>query len=574
MIHFVTFLRVHAAALLLALVVASLTAFPQLVAEQRMGSTYQGVHPTVINDQLYYLARAHETLDGHPTLGNPYLAEHKDVLGVQFWIPDMVLAYIALFFGDLHTGTIIFSFLFPFLIISLSYAIMFTLSRDRLFSVAFAALLDPGIVFYPFLRTPNPQLFAVLLAASLCLILALKHKSTRWAVVATLLGASLFYIYPFYWTYWVVIVLTAGVSSYLFIRETKAHQMLAAVFCGASVLAIPYFVQTYQASKMPYYAESLQRIGVIATHFPSGIIILTYVGIALVLMAWCWWKKIIPLTILSVFAASIAIAGAVVVNQHVITGSNFYFAGHYTILVQFMSMFGIAWCFSALFKKYIPEKYSAFARWSFASVLIVFAFSQVISPVSSLATPHQENIVIQRYGPVLEWLDAHTKTDDVVYANQTLSLYIPVYTRDNVFYSTYADVSYLPQSEVEERFMGVRYFDPTFTRETITNFEFDVLGAKYLGTYQHGLQINKVRKLFGLAPLPIERYPEEIIQKLLAEAERVRASTFKNALHGYRVDYLVWDTLADPLWNFSKTPGLTKLYEANNLVVYSVQISD
>lgn len=566
------FLRTHSAALILAAIVASLTAFPQLIAEERMGSAYQGVHPVVIDDQLFYLVRAHETFDGHPTLGNPYLAEHKDTPGMQFWIPDMILAYLASFVGGLHAGTIFFDFLFPFLIVSLSYAIIFVLSRDRLFAIAFAALLDPGIVFLPFLRTPNQQLFTVLLATSLCLILALKHTNTRWAIAATLLGASLFYIYPFYWTYWVVIMLIACGASYVFIRETKAHQMLAAVFCGASLLAIPYFMQMYQASKISYYAESLQRIGVIATHFPSGVIILMYASIALILMAWCWWKKILPLNSLFIFMASTAVAGIVVVNQHVITGSNFYFAGHYTIFVQFMSMFGIAWCFSALSVRYIPEKYVHVIRWIFAMLLILFALSRVIAPVLSLATPQPPDVAAERYGPVLTWLDTHTKTDDVVYANQTLSPYIPAYTRDNVFYSTWADVAYLPQSEVDARFIGTRYFDPTFTRDMILNFEIDVLGAPYLGEYQHTVMINKLRKFFGLAPLPTERYPEEIIQKLLTEAKRVREGTFKDALQGYRVDYLVWDTRADPLWKIPKTSGLIKLYEANDIAVYSVQI--
>lgn len=569
--RFGAFARNHAAVLILAVVVASLTAFPQLIAEKRMGAAYQGVHPVVIDDQLFYLARAHETIDGHPTLGNPYLAEYKNVPGVQFWIPDMVLAYVSTLLGGLRAGALVFDFVFPFLIILLSYAILFTLTRDRLLSVAFAALLDPGLFFAVFLRTPNPQLFTVFLTAFLCLMFALVRASRRWAIAATLLGGSLFYIYPFYWTYWVVIVVVACVLAYLFMRETKAHRMLAAVLGGALVLGIPYFIQAYQAAKLSYYAESLQRIGVIATHFPSGIIILSYVAITLALMGWCWWKRLIPFSPLSVLVASAAAAGAVVVNQHVITGSNFYFAGHYKLLVTFMCVFGIAWCLSALLRRYVPEEYRALGRWAIASALILFACVRVIAPVSSLATPHAADIAAQRYGPVVGWLDAHTKTDDVVYANQMLSPYIPAYTRDNVFYSTWADTSYLPQSEVEARFIGVHYFDPAFTRETITNAEIDALGAQYLGAYQHAVMINKVRKLFGLVPLQVERYPEARIQKLLDEARAVRASTFRNALQGRRVDYLVWDTVADPAWRVPQTPGLTRLYEANGVIVYSVQ---
>ena len=165
-------IRRHWPAILLALAVGALTALPPLIAQQRMGDAYQGIRPLVIDDQIYYQARAHETQDGHPMLGNPYLREDKNQPAVQFWMPDMVLSYF---------NPAVLDVVFPFLIIILSYAILFKLTRDKLLSLAGAALLDPGFVYSPFLRTPNPQLFVLLLLALLLLVYALERMRTRWS---------------------------------------------------------------------------------------------------------------------------------------------------------------------------------------------------------------------------------------------------------------------------------------------------------------------------------------------------------------------------------------------------------
>src|SRR4051812_36501408 len=107
-------IRKHWGVLLLALIAGSIVAFPQVIAEHRMGATFQGVHPLMSDDEQYYLARAHETVDGHALLGNPYLAEYKSSPGVQFWLPDTILTHISLFlFGDIHKGIVFWDFVLP-----------------------------------------------------------------------------------------------------------------------------------------------------------------------------------------------------------------------------------------------------------------------------------------------------------------------------------------------------------------------------------------------------------------------------------------------------------------------------
>ena len=555
-------IRRHWPAILLALAVGALTALPPLIAQQRMGDAYQGIRPLVIDDQIYYQARAHETQDGHPMLGNPYLREDKNQPAVQFWMPDMVLSYF---------NPAVLDVVFPFLIIILSYAILFKLTRDKLLSLAGAALLDPGFVYSPFLRTPNPQLFVLLLLALLLLVYALERRSVVLTTFSILLGGALFYIYPFYWTYWVVMVGLAfayALVNWWSTGERALAARLGIILGGALALGIPYFVQTYEASKLPYYAESLARFGTLHTHFPSGPSLTLLSLAAGAAVAWCWYKNMIPRAPAAVLAAGAALAGAIVVNQQVVTGLNYFFTVHYATFIVFFSVFTLALCVPPLLGRHAPTRYHTAFRWLFAVVVVLVILARAGPQVLHVATPQPGDTAAQRYAPVLQWLDANTHTDDVVYADPTLSTYIPAYTRDNVYFAPYAFLSYMSDREVEARFVGAHYLDPMFTRADIIAVQQDVFGLYYIARYQHAQQVNKIRTLLHLAPETVEQYPDALIAQMLASSTVLRAGTFTNALGGYRVDYVAWDSAAEPQWRVAKLAGFSKVFEANGVVIY------
>jgi len=565
-------LRRHWPVLVLAVFVGLITTVPPSVAVHRMGAAYQGVSPVVIDDQMYYLARGHETFDGHPTLGSPYLAEYKDTPSGQSWVPDMVLARISELFGGLQSEVTVYGFFFPFLVVLLSYAIMHVLSRDRLLSFALAALADPGINFQTFLRTPHPQLLTVLFAALLAILLSLERKSARWAIVAAVLGGSLFYMYPFYWTYYVVMVALAVPACFLLVRDSGAHKTLGSILLGSLALGIPYFIENYRVSKLWYYHEALQRNGVISTHFPSGFYITIIVASSLAVWLWAWYKRFIPRTPANVFIACAAAAGVAVASQAVITGVNFFFTVHYTTFVEFMCIFVLGASVPAIFYAYMPQRKRYAVRWIAATIVIALSLWHAVPGIIRLSTPTVNDIAVQRYGPVLQWLDANTKTDEVVYADNVLSTYIPAYTRDNVLFSSWAEVNLMPDREVRDRFIRWHYFDG-LTRESIIAREADVFGAYYLGVWQHTAQINKLRRLLGMPPLVVDRYPESDIQSLIDQEHLLQKKPFLAAIQGYHLRYLVWDTTLHPEWRVAAVPGLHKLYEANGLVVYAMPSS-
>lgn len=554
-------LQKHLLIVLVALVLSLAAGLPALVAEHRMGASFQGVPVLVSEDELYYLARAHETLDGHERLGNPYLLEHKDTPGLQFWVSDMLFAHVSTLFGGLTTTGLVADFLFPFLIVLVSYAIIYALTHDRLWSVAATTFIVPGMVFYELLRTPHPQLFILVLTALLLLIYALEKKGRWYALGALLFGASLFYVYPFYWTYFMATVGIALVACFLLLRQEKAHLTILSVFLGSLVLGIPYFLEMLSASQIPHYLDSLRRIGVVETHFPSGLYIVSIVAVTLLVFAWCWWKRLVPRTAPMLLIASSALAGAVATNQHIVTGMNFFFTGHYELPTEFMCVFTLAACLPGLMKQFTP------ARGLVITTIFLFALSSLVPVVLQHSEPKESDIADQRYGPVLAWLDENTEKDSVVYTNQRLSLYIPSYTHNNVLFAPYAQQAYLSQEEVDARFLASRYFDP-ITRETILASEFDVFGAEYVGRAQHADTTNRFRRLVGIPLVEVERYPEEDIQRLVGEGKRMHEGSFDEATERFQVDYLVWDTVKNPDWELPKS--LRPVHEQEGFVVYAV----
>src|SRR3989338_10909875 len=71
---------------------------PQFSFQLVLGDDFQGVYRSISNDELWYMARAQEVVDGHYFLKNPYFLEHKDGLPVQFFLADVVLAIPAKIF--------------------------------------------------------------------------------------------------------------------------------------------------------------------------------------------------------------------------------------------------------------------------------------------------------------------------------------------------------------------------------------------------------------------------------------------------------------------------------------------
>ncbi|MBI5004039.1 hypothetical protein HZC00_03020 [Candidatus Kaiserbacteria bacterium] len=566
------FYRRYAGVMLVAVLAGVFTLAPQVILYRSLGGQYAGIRQEMNPDEGYYMTRQQDVIDGHVTLGNPYLYEHKDEPGLQVWIPDAILAWGSYgIFRDVHTGAMAWDFVLPGVIVLLTYAVLMLYTREHLVALSLTGFASIGLYLEVFNRSPSPQFNFVFYLAFLALFLqAIITRKRSWTIMAALSLGSLFYVYTYYWTYAFVFLGFAGAASFVWMRQERIHETIAKVFGIGLVLGIPYFLMLRETAALAYYQESLARVGMITTHSPSGIFIVAAGAITLLLMGVLWRTRILPLTPVSLVAAAGVLAGPIVTNQHIVTGLNLEFSSHYHLISMYADFFAIALCVQALLRR--VGSWRDFLEQVILSFIIAFSLASALQTMQRQIVATPAFIAAQRYAPVLHWLNEYTKKDDVVYTDQTLSNIMPAYTHDNVFFSGAAGLYIMPQSDMRARFLAAHYFDPALTREIMTDglsMERQVYGNYYIEMSAHMRSLNKLRRVFGLSPLPVERYPEADIASLIQEWQAQKSYSFMQILSQYRVDYVVSDRATHPEWRIDTVQGLHKVFEDGDIVVYT-----
>src|SRR3989344_3093921 len=115
-------LKRHWPTVILAVILGLLMVWPFFYFQKSLGDEYKGILNQVIDDELFYMARIKDVMDGHPTLGNAYLLEHKNQLPQQLFLPEWLLAQpLRLLNLDIVQGRILYNFILPALAFFLTY---------------------------------------------------------------------------------------------------------------------------------------------------------------------------------------------------------------------------------------------------------------------------------------------------------------------------------------------------------------------------------------------------------------------------------------------------------------------
>lgn len=554
-------IKEHYLAFVLALFIGVITLVPQLLAIKNLGDRWQGVYPIVNDDEVYYLARGQEIVDGYYFLSNPYLYEHKDGSPMQFWLPDFLLAYpLKILNVPVVLGYKFYDFIWPVLLALLSYVIIFNLSGSKKLSLLGTAFLHVGMFLNLFNRSPSPQfIFIFWLALALFIILYEKTAHKKYLILSTLTFGLLFYMYPYYWTYYVILFFVYIILRFLFERKF-AWKNYFFLLLGGGLISIPYFISLWQSSKFPFYKESVVRLGLLYTHFPSGIRIVFFGLLILGFFIWSAYKKRLTLNNISLLILSGVLACIIAVNQHIITGKNLEFSSHYFHLSVAWYVFSFAYLISV----WLPlRKNAVWLARSVSLFLIGWIVFSMVSTVNAQIKPNQQEIEWQKYGPILDWLRENTVKDSVVFANQELSSLIPAYTSDNVFYAREANLFFISNNEIEERFILNHYWDD-FTDDFIKKNERSIWGTQFINNYIHNQSKNKVRKIFGLKLSQYERLPQVEIERIKKIAVELKNDDFFKLIKKFKIDYLIWDKKNREL----NSKYLKEVAEINGMVIY------
>lgn len=558
----------HWPAVLTSLILGFLMVLPFFYFQKSFGEGYNGILNQVIDDELFYMARIKDVMDGHATLGNAYLAEHKNQLPQQLFLPEFLLAQPLKFLNlDIVQGRVLYNFILPAIAFVLTYAVFYLIYPSKLWANSFSVFLIFGLYLFKFTRPVIPQfVFIFWLTQFIFLWLLIKHKdddmmiyhriSKEWILLLNVFNFGLlFYLYPFYWTFYLVFLAVLTIA--FFFKDKFLSKQFLKILAGGLLIGSFYFYLSFLASRLPEYQETLTRIQLVFSRSPSEVKTVLPAFLTLILFGTLYRFKFIKINKEILFFIFGIISILLVTNQNIITGQKFEF-GHYRMPATFFLVFAVYHLWA---KVNFKEKLLVVSLISLISIGGLYDYVQRITKVS------EQDIYRQRYKTIFDWLNENTLKDSVVYANEEISSLIPVYTSNNLFYSRYANLFIMPDEEVEKRFILNNYFEK-FDRDFVVENERAIWGVRYVDRYGEAAQANKWRKLLGFGLKDEIRLPEEEINKVLAAAGQIQKDSFEKGLKKYRVDYFVWDKNKNPDWQPGSQIFLEDVFENKDFVIY------
>lgn len=568
--------RIHATALALAVVASLVVAFPQAAFrfEHRSDGVYQGIELLPDNP---WSGRVREIRDGHG-FGSIYYKNGKNDPYLFQPLGSMTVAYIGETFSlDINDTFLLSRFILSLAAFLLIYVFVFLFSRDRLaaLSSASALLLADAVMNFSGLKqlahgaTPanflsisqpvNPAMILIPLFGFL-ISFWFFHTKKDWrlgALSALFLGLN-FYNYFYSWTYLYAFG-GALVLLYLARKQWSEAVRTAGVFLGALIVAVPYGVNLYRASQYPTYAEVGARLGIVQTHAPLFVGFMVLFALA---AFWLWfpredWKN-------RLFGLALLLAPFLTMNQQILTGKemqvahyHWYFHKPIAIVLIVITVFYLLGRLTTGWQR------KAFAALVIAASFATGAFIQIDSLSNGKVDGGAVAVERQRYGPVMRWFNQNAAKEEVVLANNPISYLVTIYTPLNVSYhrAGYASLAATRERLLDSLFIfyRLRGVGEDDARETFfaerKEISWNIYGIYY-------------RQAFGSYEAISDEKVEEILALYLESLRTPADAWLREALARYEVNYVVWDTKADPDWHLQKYQFLKESAVFGNIFVY------
>ena len=562
----------HWPAILIAFILGFLMILQFFYFHISLGGQYEGILSQIIDDELFYMARIKDVLDGHPTLGNAYLAEYKNQLPQQLFLPEWLLAQpLKLFNLDVIQGRIVYNFVLPALAFILTYTVFYLIYPSRFWANFFAVFLFFGLYLFKFTRPVIPQfvfLFWLIQFIFLWLLVEYKYDyislyhriSKRLLLILNIFNFGLlFYLYPFYWTFYLVFF--AAVALIYFFGERLLSKQFFKILAGGFIIGSFYFYLSFLTNQLPEYQETLTRVQLVFSRSPSEIKTVLPSFLILILFIILYRFKFIKINKEILFFIIGIVSILLITNQNILTGQKFEF-GHYRMPAVFFLVFGLY---------YLWSKVNFRFKFIIAFLMVILSVNGAYDYAQRITRVSNKDIYAQNYRIIFDWFNENTPADSVIYANEEISGLIPVYTSNNVFYSRYANLFIMADNEVGERFILNNFFEE-FDRDFAVENERAIWGVRYVDKYGDAVQANKWRKLLGLELKDETRLPEEEINKVLTRAAEIQNNSLEEGIEegtkDYKADYFIWDKNRNPDWQLNNQKFLESVFENSDFVIY------
>jgi hypothetical protein len=550
------------------LLAASLTILLNVPLLARFVETGRVDAPLLISmaneDEARYISRIKEFSDGQPLMGNPFYKEHRNDLppgGFAEWIIAIPMKLFGLSLGHALAITDV---LFPFLIITLTYLWCVGALKNRLLAVA-AVFLIIGELKLGLLRDSHPKI--TLLPASLYLFAVFaRERKTAWLLARGILLGIMFHTYPYHWTFFAVFEGLDALAELRSLRSWRAFgKNLLLVFGPFALSAVPWTLLVRMNVDPILLRRTYEHLNLVHTRLPVAP------ALQAELAAWIIAFFVLRKTKLSERRASrtillLLLAGLIMLNSNLLTGSEVEFLGHF---------WRVFWPIVAVAALSVAGIFLA-QRWQRTIVIMISVLAVVgiaESAMNGVTLTKETEARFSKYDAVIAFLNEKAPGGSVVLAPRDLNQILPVRTDDYVFQGYGAQLFFVPEAELADRFLA---FAALFPEDVGTGGSeyIGVFGNGYGSAYSKAKTVHAIQKALGLTEEPFTKTQgdfitdQEIRRRIDMSLAHTNWANVKEALDRYEVEYLVMEKtlpreLSD-MFTHEVTLGQMTVYSKNH----------
>lgn len=552
----------------ISLIGAALTVLPMfLLYHSITGSFLPAILPQLENDTIYYLTQVQKVLQGHASLGNPYILEYRDAafpglklavylssipgfLGLSI---NMVYAVNAVFYSVL-TGAVLYALCLRITNRApAASAVLATVGTASLHNL----IIRPAVM-----QTVYPA-FGFFMLALLIVITKPKQASSYIALcIATTLS---FYLYPHLW------MQTFTAYGLLFLasllrREAAFARDLLVTGIGIVLLCLPQIITTIHLFTEPMAVLINIRSGLVNTHAVLPLTITNNKYTILIVVALLLLRnrrRFRPDEVLLLLLTSSILIAA---TSNVVTGKLMDFHTHPLRLGLMVNIIGLA-----VFWRTVVSASVRIEKW-IASFCITLLLLTTVNRVCIRANaysyiPKRTDIrllyeKISDYERIVQFLNKNNIHNSPIAAENFLAFMLPLYTDNTTLLVGRANLHVLPQEELLERFLvqNVDHVDRAFLLNHVDYFG----GLDYIeeAKYKNAFAEEK-DKIQPIDLLGGDAYLDTVLQRH-TEINR----NYEQYLRKFHIRYIITDKLSDV--NPRVPRSASNMYEDKRFAVYAV----
>lgn len=575
-----SFVKNHRWGIVLSIVIGFIMVGPQLYFIYSLGDSYNGLYMMKSDAETNYLTRMQEFKDGNG-VGNPFIYEYKNSFPMTFFTISEGILVLPAIILNISTANInlFYKFLLPFLTCFLAYYLSFRLLGNKVWSLVIAivimlgdslfstpsvlTLLKKEMVFSQFAtyaRPFSPGFSSVLFFSYLHILLtAIKKKEWRWFICIGLISALSYYVYFFLFTF-VLALNVVFIALFYLLKSWDISKKLSWATLGGFIIGFPVLLNALKVNQNPYYKNIALFVDIHGSRTPvfatAGVVIMA-------LFVWYLCFRGAKRSLKDYFLLGLIITSFVAINQQVVTGIWLH-EGHYHLYfnkpIFTMVLFWTIWGFFNLSN--LGVKIKKLAPIFLVFVSLISFYSVIFIQYSSYNAWRDDFAKKQDYVPIFDWLKENTPAESVVLANTDVSEYVPIFTSNNVYMEAHA-VYYLMPPE--------RMIDSLFLYLKLNKYGPDKIKSEQFfhpeGSKLRAQALKNVRDLYLLSDDLIMAYPPNSLEIY----KKYWTDSFAENLRQYRLDYIIWNKLEDPMWGLEKYSNLRVVYSFKDLSVYQVK---